>query len=92
MENLSFFSFDSGLSIGMERMFSGFANKVYQGAGPILIKFKDIKQSVDDKENRIYLNVDGEYYQLEHPIELKIRKSKKFVEGQIKFLAKNLNK
>jgi diacylglycerol kinase (ATP) len=43
---LEFFGFDSGFSFGLEKIFSGFANKIYQGPGPIFIKFKDINSKV----------------------------------------------
>jgi Diacylglycerol kinase accessory domain len=43
---LEFFGFDSGFSFGLEKIFSGFATKIYQGSGPILIKFKEINSKV----------------------------------------------
>lgn len=43
---LEFFGFNSGISFGLEKIFSGFANKIYQGSGPILIKFKELNAVV----------------------------------------------
>ncbi len=42
----------------------------------------------EDKYNRVYLNIDGEYYQIVKPREIRIRQSNKFPNGKIKFLMK----
>jgi hypothetical protein len=43
-KKLEFFSYTSGFSLGCEVVRKGNANKVHQGKGPFLIKFKDIKE------------------------------------------------
>ena len=43
---LEFFTFQSGLSYDMENIMSGFAEKVYHGKGPFLIKFKETPEKV----------------------------------------------
>ena len=63
------------------------ANKLYHGCGPVLIKFKDITPlDKNDKKDRIYLNVDGDYYNIVKPISLKIQLDKSICNGQIPFL------
>jgi len=91
---IEFFSFDSGIHLGFEKLFSGFANKVYQGTGPILLKFKDYGSygsESDERENRVYLNIDGEYFNVVKARELRVRSNKKFLDGKVKFLYKKKN-
>ena len=38
---LEFITFQSGTTYNIESLISGFADKVYHGRGPVLIKFKD---------------------------------------------------
>ena len=45
-QKLEFFTYSSGFSLGCEKLFTGRADKVYQGAGPIYIKFKDTPEKV----------------------------------------------
>ena len=43
---LEFFTFQSGASYDMEGILSGFAEKIYHGKGPVLIKFKETPSKV----------------------------------------------
>jgi diacylglycerol kinase family enzyme len=63
--------------------------KIFHGEGPFVIKFKPtVRYNENDKYNRIYLNIDGEYYNVVKPIEMRIRLCKTINNGKIKFLAK----
>lgn len=89
-QKLEFFTYDNGLTVGMEKVVTGLADKVYSGAGPILIKFKDTPSYTEnDRTNRIYLNVDGEFFHIVKPISLRIRLNTKIMNGQIPFLRFN---
>jgi hypothetical protein len=45
-QKLEFFTYSSGFKLGFEKIFTGRADKVYHGPGPILIKFKDTPERV----------------------------------------------
>lgn len=45
-KKLEFFTYSSGLKLGLEKVFNGLADKVYQGLGPMLIKFKETPERV----------------------------------------------
>lgn len=45
-KKLEFFSYSSGIDLGLEKIKSGNANKVYQGKGPFVITFKDMSRIV----------------------------------------------
>ena len=84
---LEIFSFDSGLQTGFEKVFGGLAKKLYHGGGPIILKFKPTPSlSEDDKIDRIYLNIDGEYFHIVQPISMKIDLDKSLCNGCIPFL------
>ena len=86
-KQLEFFTFDSGMKTGLEKVIGGLAKKIYHGRGPILMKFKETPAlHEEDKKNRIYLNVDGEYFHIVCPISLKIQINKNLCNGQIPFL------
>jgi hypothetical protein len=46
-QKLEFFTYSSGFKLGCEKLFTGRADKVYHGPGPILIKFKDTPEKVN---------------------------------------------
>jgi hypothetical protein len=54
------------------------------GNGPFLISFNQTKQ----KEN-IHIEIDGEFYNLEHPCSIYIQQTEGFNNGTIKVLALN---
>ena len=84
---LEFFTYDNGFETGIEKIFGGMAKKLYHGCGPVLIKFKDISIiNNDDKKDRIYLNIDGEYFNIVKPIYMKIYLDKSLCNGQLPFL------
>ena len=90
--HLEFFTYDSGLTLGFEKVVTGLADKVYSGPGPLLLTFKDTPSySNKDRTNRVYMNIDGEFYNLIKPKTLRIRNNTKIFDGQIPFL-KNNNK
>ena len=39
-KKLEFLTYSSGFDLGLEKIHSGYANKVYQGSGPFVITFK----------------------------------------------------
>lgn len=91
-QKLEFFTYDSGLTIGMEKVVTGLADKVYSGEGPILITFKDTPSHNDkDKKNRIYMNIDGEFFNVVKPLSLRVRLNTKILNGQIPFLQYSKN-
>lgn len=86
-KKLEFFTFDNGLETGFEKITSGHAKKLYHGFGPVIIKFAKTEElNKDDKKNRIYMNIDGEYFNLVVPISLRIELDTSLCEGQVPFL------
>ena len=87
---LEVFTFDNGLETGLEKVFKGFAKKIYHGRGPMEVKFeKTEKYDKNDKEHRIYLNLDGEYFHIVKPILLRIELNRAYSGGQLPFLINN---
>ena len=86
-KKIEFFTYESGISMALERVASGQANKIYQGEGPVIMTFKE---NPDKKEeaalNKVYLNADGEFFHLLQPKELTVRLNTKLCGGQINFL------
>lgn len=86
-KKIEFFTYESGISMALEKVARGQANKVYQGEGPVLMTFKE---NPDTKEyaalNKVYLNVDGEFFHLLQPKELMVRLNTNICDGQINFL------
>lgn len=81
------FTFDNGLETGMEKVIRGRAKKVYHGRGPIEIKFlKSPGYDKNDKLNRIYFNLDGEFFHIVKPISLRIELNREYCQGQLPFL------
>ena len=71
----------------MEKIITGLADKLYSGEGPILITFKETPPySEKDKMNRIYMNIDGEFYNIIKPKTVRIRNNTRILNGQIPFL------
>ena len=88
---LEVFTFDNGVKTGFENVFKGFAKKVYHGRGPIEIKFSETPAYIkSDRENRIYFNLDGEYFHIVKPILLKIELNRDYLGGQLPFLIGNI--
>ena len=82
---IEIFTFDNGLVTGFEKVIGGFAKKLYHGNGPILIKFNDIVYNENDKTGRLYLNIDGEYFNLRRAKYMIIELDKSFCGGQLSF-------
>ena len=86
-KQLEVFTFDNGLETGFEKVRSGHAKKLYHGRGPMEIKFLDTPgYTKGDTKDRIYLNVDGEYFHIVRPIQLRIEISRGLCGGQLPFL------
>ena len=84
---LEVFTFDNGFETGLEKIIRGQAKKIYHGRGPIEIKFFDTpKYEKEDKENRIYFNLDGEFFHIVKPISLRIELNREYCDGQLPFL------
>ena len=84
---LEVFTFDNGLETGLEKVHSGFAKKIYHGRGPMEIKFLDTpKYDKEDKKDRIYLNLDGEFFHIVKPKILRIELNRDYCGGQLPFL------
>ena len=84
---IEFFTYGSGIKLALERFNGGYAQKLYQGKGPFIFKFKS-EPNYNEIEylNKVYLNVDGEFFHLKQPESLIIRLNKKICDGQINFL------
>ena len=51
------------------------------------VKFLDTpKYSKGDKDHRVYMNVDGEYFHIVKPILLRIQLNRDICDGQLNFL------
>jgi hypothetical protein len=88
-QKLEFFTYSSGLKLGFEKIITGLADKIHHGHGPFIVKFRPIPDSNrEDKLNRVYLNLDGEYFHIIKPIELRIRLNRKLSKGNVLFLGK----
>ena len=86
-KKLEVFTFDSGFKTGLEQVIRGYAKKIYHGRGPIEIKFVETeKYNKNDKENRIYFNLDGEFFHIVKPILLRIELNRAYCDGQLPFL------
>eukprot|EP00922_Rhytidocystis_sp_ex-Travisia-forbesii_P051628 GHVS01076575.1.p1 GENE.GHVS01076575.1~~GHVS01076575.1.p1 ORF type:complete len:582 (-),score=169.80 GHVS01076575.1:203-1948(-) len=66
-------SFPSTAAIGLEFAFKGRGSRLFQGAGPFQIDFKD---SLPASE-RVYFQVDGEFFHMQKPKRATIRHSRK---------------
>lgn len=78
---LEFLTFESVIKLGLENIYTGNANKIYHGEAPVKIVFR---KKVKDK---VYLNVDGEYFRVYRPEYIKIEKETGICpSGQLSFL------
>ena len=73
--------------MGLDRVTGGKAKKIYQGSGPFFFTFKKILSKGQKKKlNKLYINIDGEFYHLVQPKQILITLNDKICNGQIKFL------
>ena len=91
-KKLEIFTFESGMRFALEKVIGGFAKRFYHGEGPIFIKFKNTKYDENDKFNRLYLNVDGEFYNLRGAKFMIVELDRSFGDGQLAFFMRNKNK
>ena len=89
-KKLEIFTFDNGLKTGFEKVIGGLAKKIYHGRGPIEMTFLDTPvYDKKDRKNRIYFNLDGEYFQIVKPILLRVELNRDMCQGQLPFLIGN---
>ncbi len=70
------------MSIGLENIYTGQSDKIYHGKAPVKIGFRP-------KINRkVHLNIDGEFYELNHPEYIKITAYDKIKSHQLTFIRK----
>ena len=81
---LEFLTFASLNSLSMERFFKGRAQRVGQGNGPFIMKFRNIENN--EQPLHTYFQIDGEFYQVFAPKVVKINLSSAFPKGKIKVL------
>ena len=89
---LEIFTFDNGLKTGFEKVIGGLAKKIYHGRGPIEMTFLDTPNyDKNDRTNRIYFNLDGEYFHIVKPRLLRVELNRDMCQGQLPFLIGNNN-
>ena len=90
-KKLEILTYERGIEEGMEKIKKGMSNRIYQGTGPFFFEFK---RGVDNNERmaleNVYLNIDGEYYHFENPIQIIIKLNTNICDGQLNFI-KNEN-
>ena len=80
-------TYDHGMDMGLDRVSRGNAKKIHQGKGPFVFTFKKILSKAQKKKlNKVYINIDGEFYHLVQPKQIVISLNDKISNGQIKFL------
>ena len=90
-KKIEFFTYNSGIEMAIERIFTGQSKRVYQGFGPVFLLFKENpNKSEFETMNKIYLNADGEFFHLMQPKEIILKLNDEICDGQINFL-KNEN-
>lgn len=72
------------MSLAQERFFKGRAERVGQGSGPFLLKFKNVENN--QQAVITYFQVDGEFYQVLSPKSVMINLTKSLPRGKIKVL------
>ena len=84
---IEFITYNHGMDMGLDRVAGGKARKIHQGLGPFFITFKKILSKGQKKKlNKVYINIDGEFYHLVQPKQILISLNDKICNGQIKFL------
>ena len=86
-KKVEFFTYDHLMDMGLDKLFGIRAKKVHQGSGPFYFTFKkNPSKSQKKKLNKVYINIDGEFFHLVQPKEIIIKQNKEICDGQIKFL------
>ena len=84
---VEFITYGHGMDMGLDRVTGGKAKKIYQGSGPFYFTFKKMLSKGQKKKlNKVYINIDGEFYHLVQPKQILISLNDKICNGQIKFL------
>ena len=84
---IEFITYNHGMDMGLDRVARGNAKKIHQGSGPFVFTFKKILSKAQKKKlNKVYINIDGEFYHLVQPKQIMISLNDKVCNGQIKFL------
>ena len=71
----------------MEKTVGGFAEKIVQGEGPFVFKFK---QYPNDNGYKTFFQIDGEFIKARHPKQVILRKSSMFPGSKIKILRRRM--
>ncbi|CAG9310217.1 unnamed protein product [Blepharisma stoltei] len=79
---LEFMIYRGSLGLGLEQIFTGRAHKLHQSQGPFEINFND----KNNENNRIYMQIDGEYFYAIKPKQVRISLSEISVTRQISVL------
>lgn len=91
-KQIEFISYNHGMDMGLDRVAGGKAMKIYQGFGPFFITFKKILSKGQKKKlNKVYINIDGEFYHLVQPKQILISINNDICNGQIKFLKNEIS-
>ena len=86
-KKLEVFTFDNGFKTGFEKVIGGFAKKIYHGRGPMEVKFLETPKFLEDnKKDRIYLNLHGEYFHIVKPLLMRLELNRDLCQGQLPFL------
>ena len=84
---IEFITYSHGMDMGLDRVARGNAKKIHRGKGPFIFTFKKILSKAQKKKlNKVYINIDGEFYHLVQPKQIVISINDKICKGQIKFL------
>jgi len=84
---IEFITYTHGMDMGLDRVTGGNAKKVYQGSGPFFFTFKKVLSKAQKKKlNKVYINIDGEFFHLVQPKQILISLNNNICKGQIKFL------
>ena len=82
---IEFITYNHGMDMGLDRVAGGKARKIHQGLGPFFITFKKILSKGQKKKlNKVYINIDGEFYHLVQPKQILISLKQKTMFQKIK--------
>ena len=91
-KKLEILVYENSVEEALENIKRGMGNRIYQGSGPFYFKFKNNVNNLEQKGiGNVYLNLDGEFYHLENPLEISIKINNNICNGQLNFLQNLLN-
>ena len=81
---IELFTYDDLMDMGLDNLFGIRAKKVHQGHGPLYFTFKiNPSKSQKKKLNKVYINMDGEFFHLTQPKIITIRQNNQIFDGQV---------